>query len=85
MKRFRIAAGAAALILPCLFSSGAAAQALKGARYRGSGFNFCLPRERFQGREQEEFRLFAVSADGRASELRYQGWYNRRGRRPLQR
>lgn len=53
--------------------------------YRWCGFSFSFPRERFAGLESGQLRLFAVSADGRASELRYPDWYQRRDLRPLKR
>ncbi|HSX60406.1 MAG TPA: hypothetical protein VLF18_09430 [Tahibacter sp.] len=40
MKRFRVAATAAVLILPCLFSATAAAQAIKGANWLRTDHNY---------------------------------------------
>jgi hypothetical protein len=61
------------------------ARVLKDQRYRAAGFNLCLPRERFRGLEDARFRLFALSADGRASELGYHDWFTRHGQKPFRR
>jgi hypothetical protein len=48
-----------------------------------SGFTFSLPLVWFQGRDDAEVRLFAVSRRGPACELSYPRWYQELGRRPL--
>jgi hypothetical protein len=60
-------------------------QATGNAGLAAAGFNFALPLEWFNGSDNAEVRLFALSKQGEATELMYPAWYEQMGRRPIAR
>jgi hypothetical protein len=59
------------------------AASLGAPAFERAGFSFALPLEWLEGRADPEVRLFALSSQGAATELKYPAWYRTASRRPL--